>query len=91
MEKKEFLSSLVEHALEMVLVFDEKGILIYANAEAREKLGYGEITDHIHISDIFPMIFARTEEGFSTEYNFGAGCGEYVGVPEKPDLLPSGG
>ena len=40
MEKKEFLSSLVEHALEMVLVFDEKGILIYANAEAREKLGH---------------------------------------------------
>ncbi len=71
MEKKEFLSSLVEHALEMVLVFDEKGILIYANAEAREKLGYGEVTDHIHISDIFPMIFARTEEGFSTEYSFG--------------------
>lgn len=70
MEKKEFLSSLVEHALEMVLVFDGKGTLSYANAEAREKLGYGGGKENIHISDVFPMIFTKTEEGFSTEYAF---------------------
>lgn len=71
MEKKEFLSSLVEHALEMVLVFDEKGTLTYANAEAREKLGYGEEAENIHINDIFPMICARTEEGLPAEHMFG--------------------
>lgn len=70
MEKNEFLSSLVEHALEMVLVFDKTGNLTYANAEARRKLGYGEETGNIHISDIFPSVFTRTEEGFSTEYVF---------------------
>lgn len=71
MEKKEFLSSLVEHALEMVLVFDEKGVLTYANAEAREKLGYGEGAENIHISNIFPMLCARDEEGFPAECAFG--------------------
>ena len=39
MEKKAFLSSLVEYALEMVLAFDSKGIINYANAGAKEKLG----------------------------------------------------
>lgn len=71
MEKNEFLSSLVESALEMVLVFDRKGTVTYANAGAREKLGYGEEAGDIHISDIFPAVFTKTEEGFSTEYTFG--------------------
>ena len=86
MEKKEFLSSLVEHALEMVLVFDGKGTLSYANAEAREKLGYGGEKENIHISNIFPMIFTKTKEGFSTEYAFERKT-ETVGVPEEPDLF----
>lgn len=71
MEKNEFLSSLVESALEMVLVFDRKGTVTYANAGAREKLGYGEEIGDIHISDIFPAVFTKTEEGFSTEHKFG--------------------
>lgn len=71
MDKKEFLSSLVEQALEMVLVFDGKGIVTYANAGAREKLGYGEKVDDVHISEIFPAVFEKTEEGFATKYIFG--------------------
>ena len=57
MEKKAFLSSLVEYALEMVLAFDSKGIVNYANAGAKEKLGYGEEIKGVHIGDIFPTVF----------------------------------
>lgn len=84
MEKEEFLSSLteyrdglrsmasiVEYALEIILVFDKKGIIIYANAGAREKLGYGEEICGVHIGDVFPSVFEKTEEGFSTKYAFG--------------------
>ncbi len=70
MEKKEFLSSLVEYALEMVLAFDPEGVITYANAGAREKLGYEEGIYGIHIGEIFPTVFEKTEEGFTTEYAF---------------------
>lgn len=33
---------LMEEALEMILVFNEEGVVSYANAAARKKLGYEE-------------------------------------------------
>lgn len=62
----------VEEALEMILVFHATGIISYANAAARKKLGYEktEPEDGLtgrHISDIFPNTFKVTEDGFEAE------------------------
>lgn len=73
----------VEDALEMVLVFGTTGIVSYANAAARKKLGYGEPEQEgnlegRHISDIFPNTFKATEDGFETEEVFGEESGHFV-------------
>ena len=65
MEKDMLFSSLAAHALEMVLFFDNKGEIFYANAAAKEKLGYGEEIYKIHIGDIFPNVFELTCTRFS--------------------------
>lgn len=62
----------VEDALELFLLFDAEGTILYANAAARDKLEYGEELCGRHISDIFPNEFKQSEQGFSTEYPFGS-------------------
>ncbi len=61
----------LDDALEMVLLFDEKGNIVYANSAAKKKLEYGEELCGIHISEIFPNSFHAIENGFQTEYEFG--------------------
>lgn len=61
----------MEDALEMILMFDRTGTIVYANASARTKLEYGEELCGRHISDVFPNTFQRSEEGFQTDYPFG--------------------
>ena len=60
-----------EHALELVVTFDESGIIIYANSEAKKKLEYGEELLGTHISEIFPNSFEAIQDGFLTQCEFG--------------------
>ncbi len=62
----------VEDALELFLLFDAGGTILYANAAARDKLEYGKELCGRHISAIFPNEFKQSEQGFSTEYPFGS-------------------
>ena len=72
MEKDMLFSSLAAHALEMVLFFDNKGEIFYANAAAKEKLGYGEEIYKIHIGDIFPNVFECSKDGLIMGHSFGS-------------------
>ncbi|MDE6699044.1 MAG: hypothetical protein K2J91_06175 [Lachnospiraceae bacterium] len=60
----------IEDALEMILLFDQMGIISFANAMARKNLGYDSLCG-VHISEIFPNTFKSTENGFETDYSFG--------------------
>ncbi len=71
MEQIDFGIFPAEDALEMILVFDGKGTIIYANAVAREKLGYGDDICGISVGSVFPNSFKSTGDGFETEYLFG--------------------
>lgn len=62
----------MEDALEMILLFDQTGNIIYANASAKAKLEYQEDLCGRHISDVFPNTFQRSEEGFQTDFPFGS-------------------
>lgn len=59
----------VETALEIVLMFDGKGKVLYANAAARQKLEYENDLCGRHISDIFPNTFQNhnKDEDMETE------------------------
>nr|WP_304954672.1 ATP-binding protein [uncultured Acetatifactor sp.] len=61
----------VEDALEMILMFDGAGVVFYANAAARGRLGYtledggsGEGLRGRHVSEVFPGSF-KSSEGIS--------------------------
>lgn len=62
---------LTENLLEMFLLFNAKGTILYANATAKNKLGYTEELAGCHIASIFPNEFQKADTGFSTEYSFG--------------------
>ena len=58
---------LFENALEMVLVFNDKGLVTYGNAAAHEKLEYGEELAGVPIGSIFPGAFKENTEPVGTE------------------------
>lgn len=61
----------MEYALEMVIVFDESGQIVYANESARNHLEYGEKLCGCNIWDIFPGEFRNATAQFDTDYPFG--------------------
>lgn len=71
MEQREDSIFPIEEALEMILVFDHAGKISYANAAARQKLGYDNDLCERHISDVFPNAFRAVEGGFETERPIG--------------------
>lgn len=60
-----------ENVLEIVLAFDEEGLITYGNAAAREKLGYDQGLEGLFAGTVFPGAFQKGEEGFRALYPFG--------------------
>lgn len=71
MNKEEMEWFPIDDALEMVLVFDDKGIINYANRTTSTALGYEDDLCGKHINIVFPGTFKETDNGFITEYQFG--------------------
>lgn len=64
MEQKEELSLVVpvlENALEMILMFDQAGLISYVNMSARQKLGYNSELCGKNIKAVFPNGFQSGE------------------------------
>ena len=61
----------VENALEMTLMFDKTGKIVYANAVAKKLLDYGDEIYNQNISDVFPNTFKIQKEMFETDCPFG--------------------
>lgn len=89
MEQMQYMKFLMEHALEMILVFDRAGTISYANTAAREKLQYGD--DNMcgrHISEVFPNTFTAAERGFEAECEFGDEPQNLVAYRKKRTCFP---
>lgn len=68
MEQKEKLPVVVpvlENALEMILMFDQKGMISYINTSARQKLGYNSGLCDKNIRDIFLNDFQTDKNDFA--------------------------
>lgn len=71
MRESESRTFLMEDALEMAIMFDKTGTIVYANHAAEKELEYeGDLCGR-HISDVFPNTFRPAEGGFLTDYVFG--------------------
>ena len=60
----------VEHMDEMMVCFDQNGLVTYGNRAASERLEYGDALVGTHISEIFPNTFWLAEPGFGTDIDF---------------------
>lgn len=70
MEQKESCIFPIEKALEMIIMFDQKGKIFYVNATAKKKLEYESDLCGKNISDVFPNMFKTSKDGFETEWAF---------------------
>ena len=64
-----------DHMSEMVLVFDDRGIIDYGNASAQKLLEYERQLVGTHICEIFPNEFTETEDGFQSKLVLGSSAG----------------
>lgn len=69
LERDEFL---IEYAMELILIFDHRGRIIYANRWAEKKLGFEDGLCSHTIGEVFRGVFEETEYGFETEFSFGS-------------------
>lgn len=60
-----------ENVLEIILAFDDNGLITYDNAAAREKLGYDGGLRGVFIGNVFPGVFRKKEEGWEAAHPFG--------------------
>ena len=56
---------------ELVISFDDRGLISFGNKSAEEKLEFVNQLSGTHISEIFPNEFTETEDGFETNVKFG--------------------
>ncbi|MBE5888404.1 MAG: hypothetical protein E7283_06150 [Lachnospiraceae bacterium] len=60
----------VEHMDEMIVCFDQDGVITYGNPAAGARLEFGEELVGTHISEIFPNAFWVADPGFGTDVEF---------------------
>lgn len=71
MRQDNFSSYVLDHMSELVICFDDRGLISYGNKIAEEKLEFVRQLSGTHISEIFPNEFTETEDGFETDVVFG--------------------
>ncbi len=77
----------IEDALEMILVFDGTGVISYANAAARKKLGSKELSGRL-VGDVFPGTFQKSGSGFASDFQFGNDTRHLVAYRENHTCFP---
>ena len=88
MEPYEYGVFPVKDALELILIFEKSGKILYANTEAEKNLEYhGDLCGR-KISDIFPGEFKETEGGMVTEYPFGPKLRKLVAYRKNLTCFP---
>ena len=82
----------IDEALEMILIFDSAGTILYVNDSAIKKLQYTDDLCGKHISAVFPNTFKPTDafeqEGFQTDFQFGHECRNLVAYRKNLTCFP---
>lgn len=68
--RNEIFQFSIQNAHELALIFDGSGRILYVNKSAEEKLLYGLDMLNRYIWEVFPGVFSKTENGFTSEYDF---------------------
>lgn len=87
MDRDAVLEFSMEHAIEMVILFDDDGRITYANEAAGQKLEYGEAASSWTIADVFPGEFKDRGAGI-TAYPFGSEIREIMAYRGNRTCFP---
>lgn len=78
----------VKDALEMVLVFDNTGNILYANDAAVEELGYEDDLCGVSIRDVFPNDIKSSSESIEEDVSFGHKLQNFVAYRKNRTCFP---
>ena len=83
MLQQELLFFSMQHILELVLIFDGDGKIIYANESAKENIMSGKELRGYSIMDIFPDSFVKTETDLEIRCELGTQLQEMIAYREN--------
>lgn len=78
----------MEHALEIVLVFNGDGKIVYANESAKEHIASGKELRGYSIMDIFPDSFVKTETDLEVRCELGTEIQELIAYRDNKTCFP---
>ncbi len=78
----------VKDALEMVLVFDDTGNILYGNDAAVKELGYEEDLCGVSIRDVFPNDIKSSSESIEEDVSFGCELQNLVAYRKNRTCFP---
>lgn len=88
MQQSEYDIFPMEDALEIILIFDQSGIISYANREAEKNLEYAAGLRGRNISEIFPGAFKASGEASESGYSFGYEVQKLVAYRKNRTCFP---
>lgn len=88
MEQREEYIFPMENSLEMLLVFDRSGKIVYANKAANDRLKYNNDLCGTHIRTVFPNEFKEGGDGFVTEAEINGDVREFVAYRKNLTCFP---
>ena len=65
-------SYVLDNVSDMIISFDDRGLISFGNKSAESLLEFGNQLVGTHISEIFPNEFTETEDGFTTDVHLGS-------------------
>lgn len=78
----------MDNALEIALIFENHGKIIYANESAKQQLAYGEEWKDCLITDIFPTAFTVTGNGVIPNCSLGEELQEMMAYRKNKTCFP---
>lgn len=88
MNQSDLFQFTMEHALELILLFDDTGVITYANEAARQQLEYGEELCGCSIGDIFPGEFRNITGQFEGYSSLGTGICDMTAYRKNRTCFP---
>ncbi len=79
----------IDNALEIMIIFDTEGKIVYANQSAKEQLEYGEDLCTNSITDIFPGEFQSEDGSFMLEDNMNDWLGDMMAYRKNRTCFPA--
>jgi len=88
MGQEELFAYVLGHMRDMVLCFDNTGMITYGNQPAKDKLEYTYGIDGVAIQDVFPDLFWASEVGLGTDVEFDEEAMETVAYRQNKTCFP---